>query len=104
MRTNRNTIVEPVLMVDSHHGIYSYKIFMEQLNAHYKKQIPSELRKELRDVEGENYVEAWDEVYNITFKSPSGQKLFVHENDGDIWFVPAFYARTKAGQEFLQAI
>jgi hypothetical protein len=98
MKTSKNTILEPVLMVDSHHGTYSPKIFLETVNAEIKKQIPANLRIELRNPEGENYWDAWDKVLDIVFKV-GRQKFFLDSVDGDIWLIPFCYTRTKEYKE-----
>jgi hypothetical protein len=101
MKTSKDTILEPVLMVDGHHGIYSPKIFLEILNAELKKQIPATLRADLRNPEGENYWNAWDQVTQITFKIRN-QKLLIEEIEGDIFFVPFCYLRSKEYKENFQ--
>lgn len=101
MKTNSSTILEPILMVDSHHGIYSWQIFVSQLNSYLHSQIKADLITDLSSPDNEFYCDAADEVSQMTFKTPSGQKLFIHEYEGDIYLVPACYARTKAGKEFL---
>lgn len=104
MKTTTLTIMQPILMVDSHHGIYAPKIFMEQLSAHYKKQIPAADRAVLRDIENDLYFDVWEDVSSIVFKTETGQKLHVYEHEGDIYLVPACFLRTAAGKEFTENI
>jgi hypothetical protein len=100
MKTSKETILEPILIVDSRHGVYGPKIFMESLAGHLKAQLTPEQRNELRDPENEFYWDTFNDVMNIEFKH-NRQKLFVHQMEGDIYLVPACYARTKEGKEFL---
>lgn len=101
MKTTKNTILEPVLMVDSHHGIYSAQIFVETLHEDLKKQIKPEILEDLKNPENEFYWESWESVLDMEFKW-NRQKVFVMQIE-DVWIVPACYLRTKQGQEFINA-
>ena len=98
MRTNKNTITEPVLIVDSNQGIYGPKQFIETINDKLKSQISPEIIADLSSPENEFYCDAWDSVENITFKH-NRQKVYAMSIEGDIWLVPACYMRTKEFKE-----
>ncbi len=105
MKTTKETILEPVLMVDSHHGIYGPKIFLETLAPKLKKQIPKYITETLKkgpnyqkSLMDDDYWDVWNEVTNIQFKH-NNQKLYVEERDGDIFLIPACFYRTKEYKE-----
>lgn len=92
-----------ILLVDNHHGIYSYFLAYQNLNDEIKEQINKVLDK--KDVEilgknidtfyGENFdVEelsyAFDSLCLIPIKI-NGETYFIQEIDGDIWLMNEKY-------------
>jgi len=105
MKKNKNTITEPQLFVDDHHGQYMGQIAWQQLAEFYKKQalkvLSAETVKSLEDgPEDEWHFDACDSLTNLEFKSPTGQKLFIQYAEGGIWILPACFLRSKAANEF----
>ena len=99
MKTNKNTITKPELFINSAHGIYIPQIFAQQIDEHYKKQIDAQVLADLSSPENEFYWDAWNYIEGKLFKTPTGQKIFFLQPDGDLWVVPACYIRTKEYKE-----
>ncbi len=104
MKTNKNTITEPQLFVDDHHGIYMGQIAWQQLADRYKKQAEKVLSNEdiadLQNPDSENYCEVCDEFCNIIFKTETGQKLQIQYAEGGMWIIPACFRGTKYDEFF----
>lgn len=104
MKTTKNTIIEPSLFVDDHHGQYMGKIAFEQLADYYKNQAIKQMSKDditsIQNNEDEFYCEACDSLTNVTFKTPTGQKLSLHYAEGGIWMIPNCFLRSKKAQDF----
>jgi len=99
MKANSNTITQPLLFIDSAHGQYIPQIFSEMIADNLRKQIDEETLKDLSSPENEYYYEAWGEILYKTFKTFSGQKIHFEQIDGDVWVIPACFARTKEYKE-----
>jgi len=98
MKTNRNTITEPQLIVNSAHGQYIPKIFLETICAEIKSQIPATDRIILRNPDHEDYWEAWADTLDRNYKLGTQKVRFEHIEN--LWLVPACFARSKAYKEF----
>lgn len=88
-----NTITEhAVLLLDSHHGVYTPQIIAEQYS-HEPHWDWSEVSKEdiqslLNGVEDENYWEAWCHVLdNVTFEVDNMRYMLA--SNEDLWAVPS---------------
>jgi hypothetical protein len=99
MKTNSNTITQPMLFINSAHGQYIPQIFSEMIADELRNQIDSETLQDLSSPENEFYCEAWDNVLYKTFKTKSGQKVHFEQIEGDVWCIPACFARTKEYKE-----
>lgn len=98
MKTTENTILEPVLMVNSAYGVYIPQTFIETSSEEILKQIPEDIKRDLLEgPDHENYWDSYDSLLNITFKHNS-QKLFLEAVE-DLWLIPACYMRTKEYKE-----
>jgi hypothetical protein len=63
---------------------------------HLKNQIRESTLDDLSNNENEHYYEAWENVLYKPFKTPSGQKVHFEQTEhGDVWCIPACFARTK---------
>jgi len=105
MKTNRNTMTQPELFVDDHHGQYMGQIAWQQLADRYKKQAVKVLSAEtIKSLENgpddEWHMEACDSFTEVEFKTPSGQKFFINYAEGGIWVLPACFLRSKAVNDF----
>lgn len=105
MKRNKNTIVEPELFVDDHHGIYMGRIAYQQLNSYYMDQAKKQLSQDDIDSlnegpDNEFYDESCDNLTNVTFKTPTGQKFNIQYAEGGMWLIPACFMRSKAANEF----
>jgi len=106
MKKNQNTITEPILLVDDHHGIYMGQIAWEILADRYKKQaiaqgFDDEFQSDISNIENEFYCDACDKLTYITFKTPSGQKFWINYYDGGMWIISAYVMRSKQFTDFL---
>jgi hypothetical protein len=100
MKANSNTITKPLLFINSAHGQYIPQIFSEMIADNLRKQIDEETLKDLSSPENEYYYEAWENVLFKTFKTSSGQKVHFEQTEhGDVWVIPACFARTKEYKE-----
>jgi hypothetical protein len=91
---NTKTKLEPILLVDSHHGIYSAQICLQSLNNDILRQVRQQVSNEdLGDIldgpGNEFYFEAFEslEQCNIEFE---GTNWTIQQNE-DIWLVPEGY-------------
>lgn len=104
MRTNKNTITEPQLWVDDHHGQYMGKIAYEQLNDRYKAQANKALSEEdiksILDTDCEFHHESVDNFTRIDFETETGQKFNLQFAEGGIWLIPFCFYRSKQANEF----
>ena len=104
MKTNKNTILQPELFVDDHHGIYMGQIAYQSLNDRYKKQVAKHLSKEdieaIQDVDNEWYNEAVDNFTQIEFKTETGQKFNIQFAEGGLWVIPFCFYRSKQANDF----
>ncbi len=104
MKTNRNTITEPQLFVDDHHGRYMGQIAWKILADRYKKQALKVLTAEdiadLQNPDSEFYDETCDKLCNVVFKTETGQKISLVYAEGGIWVIPACFYRSKAANDF----
>lgn len=99
------TIKKPELFVDDHHGQYMGQIAWKQLADRYKKQAAKQLSKE--DItsleegpENQFHFEACDNFTNVTFKTETGQKLYINYAEGGMWIIPACFLRSKESEHF----
>lgn len=99
MKTNRSTIIQPELIVDSRNGIYTPKTWLESVSGQIKKQLTPEQRADLRNPEGGFYWETWEEVLNKEFKVNRQKGHFEQTEGGDIFFIPNCYRRSKGYKE-----
>ena len=105
MKTSKNTITEPQLFVDDHHGVYMGQIAWQQLAERYKKQAIRQISSE--DIaslnngpDDEFYCDAWGNFEGIIFKTPTGQKLNICMADGGVWIIPACFRGKKLNDFF----
>lgn len=103
--TNKNTIKEPELFVNDHHGIYMGQIAWQQLSERYKKQAKKVLSKDdISSLENgpddEFYFEACDNLTNVEFHTPTGQRLFINYAEGGMWILSKYFLRSKQANEF----
>ena len=106
MKKNQNTITEPILLVDDHHGIYMGKFAWESLAERYKKQaiaqgFNQEYQSDISNIENEFYCDACDMLTGITFKTPSGQRFWITYSDGGMWIISLYVLRSKQFKDFL---
>lgn len=93
---------EPELLVDSHHGIYSYQLAWQYLSERYKNQakLSDETIKSLETgPDDEFYFESFDELEQVMFKTETGQRFQIVARE-DIWLVPLCYMRTRGFNDF----
>ena len=105
MRTNKNTITQPELFVDDHHGRYMGQIAWQQLADFYKQQALKVLSAEtIASLEAgpqdEWHCDACDRLMDVEFKSATGQKLYLTYAEGGIWVISACFLRSKQAHEF----
>jgi hypothetical protein len=105
MKTSKSTILSPELFVDNHHGQYMGQIAWQQLADFYKKQALKVLSAETvasleAGPDDEWHFEACDNLTNVAFKSPTGQKLSIQYAEGGMWIIPACFYRSKEANEF----
>jgi hypothetical protein len=104
MNTNKDTITEPELFVDDHHGQYMGKIAYEQLADEYKvqaqKALSTETIADLLNMESEFHHDAVDEFTRVEFVRPSGQKFNIQFAEGGMWIIPYCFMRSKAAADF----
>lgn len=105
MKQTKNTITEPQLFVDDHHGQYMGQIAWEQLAERYKKQAAKVLSAEdIKSIENgpedEWHCEAMDNFTRIEFHTPTGQKFYIDYAEGGMWVLSASFLRSKAASEF----
>lgn len=105
MKTNKQTMKEPVLICDDHHGVYMMQLTCQTLQERYKKQIIKQVGAETwQDVingpECENHFNACNSVTGCTLKTETGQKFHIDYAEGGIWAFPACWMRTKKADEF----
>lgn len=75
-----------VLAVDSHHGIYQPKFFVE----HYRQFITGvdeDTLSELANPDNEHYWEAWETVVDNCTVTIDGNQYSIYQ-DNDVWLVP----------------
>lgn len=73
--------------VDSHHGIYSGKIFAEYLDHLFKTGNITGISNEdwkslLAGPDDEFYLDAWANIDNVTITDEQGIKWMVYQNEG----------------------
>lgn len=95
----------PELFVDDLHGRYMGQIAYEQLADPYLKQANKTLSKEdiqslLDGPDNEWYDKATDNLTNISFKTPTGQRFNINFAEGGLWCIPLCYYRTKQANDF----
>jgi hypothetical protein len=105
MKHTKNTITEPELFVDDHHGQYMGKIAWEQLAERYKVQAKIALSDEdIKCIEAgpddEFHCDAMDNFTNVEFRTETGQKFFIQYAEGGMWVLSACFLRSKAASEF----
>jgi hypothetical protein len=105
MKKNQNTITEPILLVDDHHGIYMGKFAWEILADRYKKQaiaqgFDEQFQSDISNVENEFYCDACDKLTSITFKTPSRQRFRIIYSDGGMWIISLYVMRSKQYKDF----
>lgn len=88
-----------VLLVDSHHGIYSYFLAYQTLSEEIKEQINEKLSIEDINILNQNIDLIYGTDFDVEELSYSfqtlcsipieinGKNYFVHEIEGDIWLV-----------------
>jgi hypothetical protein len=100
MKTNSNTITQPMLLINSAHGQYIPQIFSEMIADHLKNQIRESTLDDLSNNENEHYWDAWAEILDQTFKTITGQKIYIDQTEhGDVWIIPACFTKTKEYKE-----
>ena len=85
--------LEPILLIDSHHGIYIPKLFCEQCNPENTQWVwDYENNKDiLLNLEHELYWDVWQEVLDSAYIiNPDNVKYTLYEN-GDLWAIPEGY-------------
>lgn len=93
------TIKEPILVVDSHHGIYTPQMFVKQANEGILKQIPQVIKDTLLEgPDHEHYWGCYEGLLDISFKI-GRQKFFLFPLE-DLWLVPLCFTRTKVWQDW----
>lgn len=104
MKTSKNTIVEPELFVDDHHGQYMGELAYEYLNARYKAQVKKQLSdfdiEAIQDTDSEFYYDAVNNFTNVVFKTNTGQKFNIQFAEGGLWIIPFCFMRSKKANEF----
>lgn len=88
------TTLNPILLVDSHHGVYSGQLAYKTLNRELKAQVRKQMTKDgiYSLVSGPNdefYYEAIEELENCTLVF-EGHNWSIQQNE-DIWLVPEGY-------------
>jgi hypothetical protein len=84
-----------VLLVDSHHGIYSGQLLAE----HYElpNLSPEDKQILLNGPDDESYVEVWSDLEGETVMI-DGEAYEVRSIDGDTWAIPANVEITNWGE------
>lgn len=89
--------LEPELLVDSHHGIFTMKIFSLEFNDPSNFINYSEIKKDLdylsneKNMDNENYLYSWEFVlYNARLINKDGVTGYLYQNE-DLYFVPDEY-------------
>lgn len=104
MKTNKNTMRDPQLFVDDHHGIYMGQLAWNKLAIRYVQQALKVLGdddiKSLNDVEDEFHHETVDKLTRIQFKTPTGQKFTINFAEGGMWLIPNCFWKTKAAADW----
>jgi len=97
---------KPELLTDSHHGIYCPQLTVKALAPIYQEQIKAKHFESFEAVcngpDSEWYWGSWEDILNMTFVTPTGQKWSIYQNE-DVWAVPACFARSKAANEFFES-
>lgn len=94
MRHNKQTITEPELFVDDHHGQYMGQIAWQQLAERYKSQARKVLpKKTIEEIEkgpdAEWHFETCLSFTEVEFHTPTGQKFRIEYAEGAMWIIPA---------------
>lgn len=100
MKTTKNTMLEPELLADDHHGQYMMQLLITGgltpfVLRQIKRKVSPETWESLQDVNNEWHCEGCDTVTNLTLKTESGQKFTIQYGEGGIWAVPACFARSE---------
>lgn len=99
MKTNSSTITRPILVVDSHHGVYIPQIWLKQSSGQIKAQLSRDQRNDLRNPENEFYWETWEQVLNKEFRVNRQKGYFEQTENGDLFFIPNCYRRSREYKE-----
>lgn len=75
-----------VLAVDSHHGVYQPKFFVEDYR-HLISGVSEDTLSELTSPDNEHYWEAWEDVLNTATVTADGNRYRVEQIE-DVWLVP----------------
>ena len=85
---------QPILLVDSHYGIYSFQLLIETLNDEIKQQIPQRIIDDLSaGPDNENYWGAANDLENLSLKWEN-EKWQVTSNE-DLWLVPESFMQSE---------
>ena len=91
---------QPILLVDSHYGVYSFQLLIETLNDELKKQIPQDIIEDLlAGPENENYWEAANDLENLSLKWEN-EKWQVTSNE-DLWLVPVLFMQSEEYESWI---
>ena len=86
-----NTKVEPILLLDGHHGVYIPQIFAGfELLGNVKTPLTQEEKNDLKSPDNELY---WDTWYNLLTNfeiTIDGVDYYLYQDD-DLWLMPVGY-------------
>lgn len=76
-----------IMVVDSHHGVYQPKIFVECYR-HLITGVSKDTLSELTSPDNEHYWEAWEDLLNTATVTSTCGKSYRVEQIEDVWLVP----------------
>lgn len=105
---NIRITTEPVLLIDSHHGIYSWKFLAESIIdgtikcKNKKDKAVLDALAELGNVDNENYWDASQELQDSAILLDSkGNEFTIYQHE-DIWAIPVEITTDKFEEYFGQ--
>jgi hypothetical protein len=91
---------QPILLVDSHYGIYSFQCLIEKIDETLKKQIPQDIIEDLLSgPENENYWEAAADLECIELEYEN-ENWHITSNE-DLWLVPESFMQSEEYESWI---
>ena len=84
---------EPILLIDSHHGIYLPKVFCEVYANLVEQEQSENLDICLAGPDHEDYWDAWEDILDTTHFTEEGVKYSIGSigEENDLWAIPEGY-------------